>query len=344
MVQKDTSTVRLELDLDQPGTSFGRIALAQSTNISAWGELHIPVVSINGGDGPTVLLCGGTHGDEYESQLFLLRLVEELDPTAVTGRILVIPRLSGAASSEGTRLWPDGTNLNRAFPGDPNGSVPSRLADFMTRVLFPLADAVIDVHSGGRSMSFAPMATIHVPEDRELRRAMLAAASAWITDLCYVQLFAADGAGLLNEEAQHQGRIVATAELGGAAMVSVETLAVAERGVTNLLRHLGVLEGAPRSRTDLGLPPTQYVEIAGPANYLRARDRGLFEPRVAPGTAVSAGQVVGTMRFPDHPDRPSEDLLSPYTGVVCVVRAMPASEIGDCLIVVGRVIDIDAVA
>lgn len=340
MAQVGTSpTARLELDLERPGKTFGHIALAQSTNVSGWGELHIPIVGINSGEGPTVLLCGGTHGDEYESQLTLLRLVEEIDPAKVTGRLLVIPRLSGAASSEGTRLWPDGTNLNRAFPGDPDGSVPSRLADFMTRVLFPLADAVIDVHSGGRSMSFAPMATIQVPEDRELRRAMLAAASAWLTDLCYVVMFAADGAGLLNVEAQHQGKVVATAELGGAAMVGVDTLAIAERGITNLLRHLRVLEGSPSTRADLGLAPTQYVEIEGSQNYLRARDRGLFEPRVAPGAAVCAGQVIGTMRFPDHPDRPSEDLLSPYTGFACVVRAMPACEIGDALVVVGRVVD-----
>jgi predicted deacylase len=82
------------------------------------------------------------------------------------------------------------------------------------------------------------------------------------------------------------------------------------------------------------------VHIAGPANYLRARDRGLFEPCVEPGESVVEGQTLGRMRVPDHPDRASDEVFSPYTGVVCTLRAMPNSEIGDCLVVIGQIVDI----
>lgn len=337
------STARLDLDLERPGKNFGHIALAQSTNISAWGELHIPVVSINGGPGPTVLLLGGNHGDEYEGPILLLKLVEEIEPSEVMGRIIVIPRISGEASAAGRRLWSDGTNFNRAFPGDADGSVTARLADFMTRVLFPQADAVVDVHSGGRSMVFAPMATIHVPEDPVQRARMLDAASTWMTDLCYVQLFAADGAGLLGDEAMSMGKTVATTELGGGGMTTAGTLTIGNRGLRNMLRHFGSLRGAVQTREELGLEPTRYVEIAGPPNYLRARERGLFEPSVEPGESVVEGQRLGRMRFPDRPERASEEVPSPYTGVVCVLRAMPNSEVGDCLAVVGRIIDLDEI-
>lgn len=335
------SAVRLEIDLDRPGKNFGRIALQQSTNISAWGELHVPIVCINGGAGPAVLLIGATHGDEYEGPIALLKLIEELDPKEVTGRIIVIPRISGDASSNGTRLWPDGTNFNRAFPGSVRSSTADRLADFMTRELFPQVDIVADIHSGGRSLMFDPMATIHLPEDAEQRNAMLAAATAWMTNLCLVSSFNADGAGLQGEQAKELGKTVTTTELGGAAMTSASTLAIANRGLRNVLRHFGSLRGAVETREQLGLAPTRYVHIAGPANYLRAHDRGLFEPCVDPGDSVAEGQLLGRMRCPDHPDRPSGEVVSPYTGVVCTLRAMPNSEIGDCLVVVGQVVDIE---
>lgn len=333
-------TARLELDLDRSGKNFGHIAVAQSTNISAWGELNVPVVCINNGPGPTVLLLGGTHGDEYEGQLVLLRLAEELTADEVTGRIILIPRLSGEASQAGRRLWEDGSNFNRVFPGDPAGTISERLADFLTQALFPLSDVVTDIHSGGRSMVFAPMATIQVPEESGQRRRMLDAAEAWLTPFCYAAVFAADGAGLLNDEAATQGKTVATAELGGAGMTSPTNLAIAYDGVVNLLRHSGVLRGAPSTRVSRGLDPTQYVEIAGPGNFLRAHEQCLFEPSVEPGDLVSEGEPLGRMRFPDRPDRPSEPVNSPMDGVVCVLRSMPNSDSGDCLAVVGRVVDV----
>ena len=98
------------------------------------------------------------------------------------GRVIVIPVLSPAASKANTRNWPSGANFNRSFPGRPDGPPNEQLADYLTRVLFPLADVVIDMHSGGRSAWFIPCSHMHVVDDPAQRKAMLEGMEAWLSD------------------------------------------------------------------------------------------------------------------------------------------------------------------
>ena len=69
--------------------------------------------------------------------------------------------------------------MNRAFPGHAEGSPTEMIAHYLTTVLFPLTDAVIDIHTGGRSLDFYPCSTMHLVSDREQRRKMIEAALAW---------------------------------------------------------------------------------------------------------------------------------------------------------------------
>ena len=113
---------------------------------------------INNGEGPSVLLCGGIHGDEYEAQVVLRQLITRLEATAVSGRIFIVPSLNFPAAQNGKRLSPlDGQNMNRVFPGRSDGTPTERLAAFLTGTLFPLVDLLIDVHAGGRDVSVVPM-------------------------------------------------------------------------------------------------------------------------------------------------------------------------------------------
>ncbi len=80
----------------------------------------IPLTVIRGGDGPTALLTGGNHGDEYEGPLALQQLAWELEPAQVMGRVIILPAMNAPAVAAGTRVSPiDGVNMNRAFPGRP---------------------------------------------------------------------------------------------------------------------------------------------------------------------------------------------------------------------------------
>src|SRR5204863_2858930 len=120
-----------------------------------WANVMIPMTIVARGRGPTVLVLGGNHGDEYQGQVAGMKLARGLAPEMVTGRIIIIPSLNLPAARAATRLSPlDGMNMNRAFPGAPEGPVTSQIAHFLTTVLFPLSDVVIDIHSGGRRMEF----------------------------------------------------------------------------------------------------------------------------------------------------------------------------------------------
>src|SRR3954447_22467355 len=159
------SPVQCSLDLDAPGTQFGRLELPRSNNTSGWSHQFIPIITIRGGDGPTALVFGGVHGDEPEGQVAALNLARSTQPEDVLGRLIIVPCVSMDAARAFTRLWPSGANLNRSFPGSPDGPPDQQLADYITRFLFPLTDVVVDMHSGGRTALCPPWSEMHWVDD-----------------------------------------------------------------------------------------------------------------------------------------------------------------------------------
>src|SRR6476661_4901776 len=171
------------LDFDKPGKQQGFLQVPFSHNLGGWANVMIPATTVARGKGPTVLVLGGNHGDEYQGQIAIMKLARQLKSEMVNGRIILIPSLNLPAARAATRLSPlDGMNMNRAFPGQAEGPVTSQIAHYLTTVLFPLSDVVIDIHSGGRSMEFVPCAHMHLVDDLAQRQKMLDAMLAWNTD------------------------------------------------------------------------------------------------------------------------------------------------------------------
>jgi len=332
------SAVSCTIDLAAPGKQIGYLAFPKITNTAGWASTFVHIASIAGGDGPTVLVLAGNHGDEYEGQVAALRLLQELRPEQLSGRVIVIPVLSPAASKANTRNWPSGANFNRSFPGRSDGPPNEQLADYLTRVLFPLADVVIDMHSGGRSAWFLPCSHMHVVAEPTQRRAMLEGMEAWCSDWHYLYIDV-NGTGLLPVEAENQGKLVITTELGGGGRVPTPVHRLAWSGLTNVLRHVGVLEGEVQTRASLGLPPAVILDGRDPANIVVSPEDGMFEAMFEPGDPVAAGEPVGRLWFVDRPDRPPERLLAPRDGFVAVTKAIPVTEQGDCVFVLGQPID-----
>ncbi len=115
------SPILCTIDLEAPGKQVGRLQVPRSSNESGWSNQYVPIVSVARGEGPTALVLGGVHGDEPEGQVAALNLARELLPEHVNGRVIVIPCVSIDASRAYTRLWPSGANMNRSFPGSPDG-------------------------------------------------------------------------------------------------------------------------------------------------------------------------------------------------------------------------------
>src|SRR5690349_5753333 len=108
-------------------------------------ELPIPVACIKKGDGPRVLLMAGNHGDEYEGQVALGKLIRSLEAEEVCGGIIILPSANFPAAAAGMRTSPlDEGNLNRSFPGDPYGGPTAQIADYIESVLLPQCDFVFD--------------------------------------------------------------------------------------------------------------------------------------------------------------------------------------------------------
>jgi predicted deacylase len=154
---KTTSALHCTVDFDRNGKQIGFFHLPLSSHDDAWGVIRIPLAIIKNGEGPTVILEGGNHGDEYEGPIALGELIRDLDPALVSGRLIFAPAINLPAVNAAHRVSPiDNLNMNRTFPGNPNGAPTQQISAFMNDVLFPIGDAFLDLHSGGSSLDLIP--------------------------------------------------------------------------------------------------------------------------------------------------------------------------------------------
>ena len=328
--------IHTSIDLDRPGKQQGFLQVPYSHDLGGWANVMVPITVVARGSGPTVLCLGGNHGDEYQGQVAIMRLAREVTPEQVSGRLILVPSLNMPAAKAAKRLSPlDGMNMNRAFPGTPEGPVTSQIAWYLTHVLFPTSDVVIDIHSGGRSMDFLPCSHMHLVPDLEQRRKMLAAMLAWNTDFSFLYADIA-GSGLLPVEAENQGKTVVTTELGGGEGVPARVHAIAQKGLRNVLVHCGVLAGEEETRESLGLPPAVLVQALERDDYLLAPESGVFEVALDLGAAVRRGDTVGWIHDLERPDRDPEPIVARTSGRLVCTRVPCLTSHGDCVAVVAR--------
>ena len=341
--------VTCTIDLaDGRGKQAGELKLPRGTGDG--DTVAIPIVTVGNGDGPTVLVSAGTHGDEYEGQVAVLRLVAEIEPAQVSGRIIAIPVISTEASRANSRFWPSGANFNRSFPGRLDGPPDEVLAHFFTTVLFPQVEMIIEMHSGGNGALIVPCSHMCAVDDPVQRKAMLEGMEAWNTDVHFLYT---PGDNFFPTIAQEQGKTIVTTELGGGGRVPAAMHELAWCGLTNVLRHFGVLEGEPVTRASLGLPPARIYDARGAdelittlgsglLDQVRAPASGLLEGLVEPGEPVEQGQPIARIWAPDGPTRPPVEVPASRTGLLLGLRAIPVVEEGKGIAFVGEPITREA--
>lgn len=315
------------IPFDTDGKHHGFLRLPYSRDDSAWGHVMVPICVVRNGPGQTALLTGGNHGDEYEGPIALHDLALRLDPSEVTGRVIIVPQLNTPAFRAGRRTSPiDAGNMNRAFPGNPRGTVTQKIAAYVTDTLIPMADIVLDFHSGGRTLDFLPFAASHVLADPDHDAACAAAARAFGAPYT-VRMLEIDDTGMLDGAVERAGKVLVTTELGGAGMARAETVAIAKRGVVNVLRHAGILQGAPEHG------PSIQLDMPDAACFTFAEGDGMLEPLVDLGATVHKGDTValiwpvGATGLPPTPLTAGRDGLFVARHVPGLVKA------GDCVAV-----------
>jgi predicted deacylase len=318
-----------DVDYEKEGKQVGWLSLPYSVTRSAYGNISIPIAVIKHGRGPTVLLMAGNHGDEYEGQIALCRLIRTLEPDEITGRVIVIPAANLPAALAGARISPlDDGNLNRAFPGDPDGSPTYAIAHYIDSVLFPMAGFYLDFHSGGSSLDYMPFASMRKSDSPDLDAKAMAALEAFGAPVGVVWGHTLDR-GFANGAAVGRGIVSLGGEFGGGGSVSITGIRIVERGIRKVLRHAGCLAGDSSGTGDS--TPTRLMEVKNRFYFVLAPDAGLFEPTVELGDRVAEGQLCGQVHFVDHPRREPVPAHFRAAGMVICKRRFGRVERGDCV-------------
>jgi N-alpha-acetyl-L-2,4-diaminobutyrate deacetylase len=322
------SPIRPSVDYDKDGVQHGFLRLPWSRDDSAWGAVMIPITVIRNGDGPTALLTGGNHGDEYEGPIALLKLANDLKPSEVSGRVIIVPAMNCPAFRAARRTSPiDAGNLNRLFPGRPDGSVTEKIADYFQRFLLPLADIVLDYHSGGRTLDFLPFAAAHELPDKEQESRCVAAMEAFNAPYS-MKLLELDAVGMYDTAAEELGKVFVTTELGGGGSASARSVRIADRGVRNLLIHAGILEG------EIELQPTVRLAMPGDDCYVISTSEGVIEMCRDLGEEVEADQPVARIYPADRTGTEPVVYRAGISGLLAARHFPGLIKSGDCLAVI----------
>ncbi|AQQ31709.1 N(2)-acetyl-L-2,4-diaminobutanoate deacetylase DoeB [Burkholderia cenocepacia] len=333
------SPITPTVDFDADGEQHGFLKLPYSRDDSAWGAIMIPVTVVKRGDGPTVLLTGGNHGDEYEGPVALSKLAGSLKAADVTGRVIVVPFMNYPAFRAGCRTSPiDAGNLNRSFPGRPDGTVTEKIADYFQRHLLPLATHVLDIHAGGRTLDFVPFAAIHVLEnrDQEVRceRAMRAFGAPYS-----MRMLELDSVGLYDSAAEEAGKVFVSTELGGGGTSTAASVAIAERGVYGFLAHAGVIAkedvidgNAPRSTTTL-------LDMPDGSCFTTSEHHGLLEMCRDLGSEVEAGDVLARVHDIDRTGVTPIEYVARRRGLLAARHFPGIVQPGDTIAVVADIVE-----
>ncbi len=287
--------------------------------------VEIPVVVINGKrPGKTVCVFGGVHGAEYPGIEAAIRLSRSLTADAVRGAVIVVPIVSVPAfQKRSIYVSPlDGKNINRFFPGNPAGTITEVVAATLFQETVSQADALVDLHGGDMVEALIPFTIYCQTGKPAVDEVSLKMAQVYGIELI-VRSTAIRGGSY--QAAAVMGKPAVLAEAGGQGILDEPSVQIHVRGVTNVLRHFGVLEGAPEV-------PRKPVELPQWA-WVAAEDGGMFYPAVKVGQEVEKGQVLGEFRdwFGDR----LRTVESPAAGMVVFLVTSPAINKGDPILSVG---------
>ena len=320
------------IPLDQDGIHHGHLKLPYSRDDSAWGSIMIPICVVKNGDGPTALLTGANHGDEYEGPLALQHLSHTLKPEDVTGRVIIVPAFNYPAFRAAKRTSPiDGGNMNRLFPGKPDGTTTEKVADYFERTLIPQADVVLDIHSGGKTLNFVPFAAAHILDDKSQQAACVAAMEAFNAPYS-IMLEEIDSVGMYDTAVEDQGKVFVSTELGGGGTATARTSAIARKGVRNMLIHAGILQA------ELEHTLSKMLDMSDENSYLFSANDGLVDYNKDLEDTVEVGDVIARVWPLDRTGGAPVEYVAQTSGILAGRHFPGLIQTGDFLGLIAKVV------
>jgi len=245
--------------------------------------LDAPLVVVRGSrPGPTLCLTAGIHGDELNGIEIARRIYAGVPAGDLSGTLIAAPAVNMPGVRSGSRYLPDRRDLNRAFPGNPKGSLASRIAYTVTQEVIRFCDALIDLHTGSANRTNIPQ----IRTDLDSPEALALARSFGVG----VVLHGRGPNGSLRREALDAGVPAVIYEAGEPLRFQEPKIAEGVKGVRNVMVDLGMIPGEAKRRPS---------EVYRKTSWIRAGDAtGVFFPSVEPGDAVHKGDVIGTVTDP----------------------------------------------
>jgi predicted deacylase len=286
----------------QSPVTIGEVRASRGMKAEGWltigetagGPVRLPLVIINGReDGPTLCLTAGVHATEYAPIAAVMELVQSIDPARLRGVVVAVPvtNMRMFESRTGFTSPLDGLNLNKIAPGRPDGTISEILADVMLREVIGAAEYHIDFHAGDIGEELYPFAGYSLTGRPDLDAKGEAMARAFTPLL--ISLSPSDSpippfAGSLNHAATRNGVVSILAEAGGNGTLDDADVRVHVDGARNVMRYLGMIDGAPASNGNRVAARDRVV--------VRAKRAGLLRLTARIGDEIIGGKELGEIR------------------------------------------------
>ena len=291
--------------LAEPLQLLGAEVLPGSAQRLSWSATELfegvpvstPVLVVNGAlPGPTLCLTAAIHGDELNGIEMVRRVLHDLDPAKVSGAVIGIPIVNVQGFRRGSRYLPDRRDLNRYFPGNPNGSAAARIAHSFFINVIADCDALVDLHTGSFERANLPQirADLRDPDVVTLTQGLGS----------MVILHSTPAVGTLRYAATRAGIPTVTLEAGGPSQLELNEVKHGVKSIETLVNTLGMV----KKRRFWGEPEPVYYR----SSWVRADNGGILLADVSLGSTVRKGTLLGTITDPMN--NASTELRSPYAG------------------------------
>lgn len=318
------------LQAQGPGVSYTRIDIAAGIDSATW----VPVATIRGArPGKTVAVLSGAHGTEYASIVAAQGVIPRIDPTMLSGTVIVVP-LINRASFERMRVHTnpvDEKSMNGNYPGKAAGTQTERVLDALARQVIAAADVVIDLHNGDIDENLRPYSYWTRTGNAVQDSTALALCEAMGLDHIIVRNLDVTNPASIRSASSYSlslGKVAIVAEAGRWARTDVADVRALEDGILAVLGELGMLSPTKRQpMTITWLGADARAQAAGDVMWTAMVDRG---------ARVTAGDVIGYTS--DYWGRKIADVRSPKTGIVTFIRSVPSAWSGATLASVAEVL------
>jgi predicted deacylase len=248
-----------------------------------------------------LLVTAGIHNAEYVGIQAAIELSSEIDPEQLAGTLIIVPvaNRSGFENRTMSMVHEDGKNLNRVFPGDASGTAADRLAHLLFNTFIKYADAYVDLHSGDGYEELIPY--VYYVGDTVCEKQASAMASCVDTEFIVRSRCKTGGAYNI---ASVNGIPSVLIERGQLSMYPREEIDADKSDVINIMKYLGMLDGAHETYTKT---PLIEHELFSPAT-------GCWYPEFHPGDTFFEGEKLGTIR--DYFGKIVQEITATETGII----------------------------